>query len=192
MLKLAFIVNCFENPLELTCCLASLKLQKTNTEFDISIHVADNSSNRCTDIKEVCKLFEGVVYHKTTGVCYTATEQVVKQGLKADYLCFASSDGYYVPGFALTMMEVVHRTHADLVYCNVLYDPRLHGRGIYSVLETFPEMRWIDKTCYIVKARAFKGFPPHKDNWRDGALVESFVKKHLNIQKAKGVLVVHI
>jgi hypothetical protein len=188
--KLAFIVNAFENPLELTCCLASIKLQKLNTACSIEAHVADNSKKGAEHIAEICRLFEGVVYHKTTGECYGAAETVAKK-IKTDWICFASSDGYYVPGFAITMLEVAQRLKPDLVYCNCLYDPRLHGRGIYSVLETYPEMRWIDKTCFIVRANKFKGFPPHAQDWRDGALVEDFVAKGYKIVKAKGILVVH-
>ena len=191
MLKLAFIVNAFENPLELTCCLASLKLQKTNTEFDIEIHVADNSKDRFEHIQEVCKLFQGVVYHKTEGTsCYKSAEDVVSK-IQADWLSFASSDCYYVPGFSIILMEVAHRLRSDFVYCDMLYDPRLHGRGLYSVLNTFPEMRWIDKVCFMIKTEHFKGFPQHKDDWRDGALVEDCVKRNLKMHKAKGVLVVH-
>ncbi len=178
--------------MELTCCLASLKLQKTNTDMELQIHIMDNSKDAraIQNIRQVCMLFEGVVYHKTHGHCYTGADELAPS-IKADYLCFASSDGYYVPGFSLTMLEVCHRLNSDLVYCDCVYDPRLHGRGIYSVLNTSPEMRWIDKTCFIVRKKLFKGFPKHPDNWCDGELVEQFVRKGYKLDKAKGVLVVH-
>ena len=191
MVKLSFIVSCFEDPLNLTCCLASLRLQTVLDQyFTLEIRVADNSVKRSKEVQEVCKMFEAN-YHKCGGEsCYNPSAKIAKS-LETDWLCFASSDGYYVSGFASTMLEVAVRLNSDLVYCNCLYDPRLHGRGIYSVLDTFPEMRWIDKTCFIIKKSQFKGFPPHKQDWRDGALVESFVKRGLKLDKAKGILVVH-
>lgn len=190
MTSLAFIVSAFENSLELTCCLASLKLQAKNNEMSIAIHVADNSVEHAAYVQQACALFEGVVYHKTSGGCYKAAEQVNRE-IRADWLCFASSDSYYVPGFAQIMLETAIRCKSDLVYCDCLYDPRLHGRGVYSVLNVFPEMRWIDKTCFIVRRELFKGFPKHEQDWRDGALVEQFVSKGYRLAKAKGILVVH-
>lgn len=195
MQRLAFIVNAFENPLEVTCCLSSLLLQWPSEAYKIQIHVADNSK---TDfVKQLftigCfSLINNITYHKTEGHCYTASEQVAKslEG-QTDYLCFASSDGYYVPGFSSIMLETAARTQADLVYCNVLYDPRLHGRGIYSVLDSFPEIRWIDKTNFIVRADKFNGWPSHPQMWCDGQFVEDLVKSGGKVVKAKGVLVVH-
>lgn len=190
MTILAFIVNAFENPVELRCCLASLQLQWQSAAYQIQIHVADNSKAIVKyDIINMCSEL-GIAYHKTEGHCYTASEQVAKE-VKADYLCFASSDGYYVPGFSSIMLETAMRTNADLVYCNVLYDPRLHGRGIYSVLDSFPELRWIDKTNFIVRADKFKGWPTHPQMWCDGQFVEDLVASGGKIAKAKGILVVH-
>ena len=194
MIHLAFVVSTYEDPMALMGCLASLKLQQTNGDCKISIHVTDNSvrSEALDNTEDVCKLFDDVKYYRTQAECYGSAEYVVlEKSFRADYVCFASSDSYYVPGFTLTMLETAYRSKADLVYCNCLYDPRLHGRGLYSVLETFPEMRWIDKTSFIVRKSLFKGFPLHEKDWRDGALVESFVKKNYKLAKAKGVLVVH-
>lgn len=194
MTTLAFIVNAFENPAELRCCLASLQLQWQSATYKIEIHVADNSKKirpRLNKIELLCEEL-GAFYHITEGHCYTASEYVANfiNG-RADYLCFASSDGYYVPGFSSIMLETAMRTNADLVYCNVLYDPRLHGRGIYSVLDSFPELRWIDKTNFIVKASCFRGWPTHPQMWCDGQFVENLVASGGKIAKAKGILVVH-
>lgn len=190
-MKLAFIVNAFENFLELQCSLASLKLQWPSKAFSTEIHVADNSlSEICiNDIRNLCSMM-GVNYHKTEGHCYTASQAVSKL-VEADYLCFASSDGYYVPGFSVIMMEVALRLKSDLVYCNTLYDPRLHGRGIYSVLDSVPEMRWIDKTNFIVRKELFTEWPSHPQNWCDGQFVENLMRDGKKLDKAKGVLVVH-
>lgn len=186
---LAFIVNAFQNPLEVQCCLASLRLQWPSDAFKIDIHVADNSRN--DNLKSICEDYNAK-WHKTEGHCYTGSEQVVaKLAGSVDYLCFASSDGYYVPGFSSIMMETAFRTQADLVYCNVLYDPRLHGRGIYSVLDSFPELRWIDKTNFIVRASCFQGWPSHPQMWCDGQFVEDLVRSGGKLAKAKGILVVH-
>lgn len=173
-------------------CLAALRLQVLNSEFDIEMHVADNSDDEIIsgDIVEICSQFDANYYKCGGKSCYDSATKVAKK-IEVDWLCFASSDCYYVPMFSMIMLEVAVRCKSDLVYCNMLYDPRLHGRGIYSVLETFPEFRWIDKGGFIIKAFRFKGFPPHELDWRDGALVESFVKKGYRLDKAKGVLVVH-
>lgn len=195
MISLAFIVNTCNDPLALSCCLASIKLQKLNRECTIGVYVIDNSSSElmAANIKEVCRMFcAEYISYETKDSCYTVSEMLLGTDLvKEDFICFASSDGYYVPGFTQIMLEVVNRLGSDLVYCNCLYDPRLHGRGLYSVLDTLPEMRWIDKTCFIIRRSLFKGWPPHEKDWRDGALVEAWVKKGYRLDKAKGVLVVH-
>jgi glycosyltransferase involved in cell wall biosynthesis len=186
--KLSFIVNTFENPLELTCCLASLRLQKG--EY-VDILVADNSKrlDLIASIEMICDHFKAN-YYKTEGECYGASEALI-QYVKTEWVCFASSDGYYVPGFSSIMLNAADKFSADFVYCDCLYDPRLHGRGIYSVLCTFPELRWIDKTSFIVKTALFHGWPPHKNDWRDGAFVEECVTKGYKMVKAMGVLLVH-
>jgi len=192
MISIAFIVSTCNDADSLLTVLSSLNNQKLNEEIKMEVHIADNSK---TDLerartKKVCDLFN-YTYHETHGKdCYPSAEEVVAT-LKADYLCFPSSDGYYVPGFTITMLEVAHRLESDVIYCDCLYDPRLHGRGIYSVLNTFPEMRWIDKTCFIIKSSIFKGFPPHKDRWCDGQLIEDLAKADYRLDKAKGVLGVH-
>lgn len=188
MTTLAFIVNAYENPLEVRCCVSSLLLQWPSETYNTQVHVADNS-NKTAAVAAVCSSLN-VYWHQTEGHCYTASEQVASK-IEADYLCFASSDGYYVPGFSSIMLETAMRTNADLVYCNVLYDPRLHGRGIYSVLDSFPEIRWIDKTNFIVKASCFRGWPAHPQMWCDGQFVENLVASGAKIAKAKGILVVH-
>lgn len=193
MVKLCFIVNSYNNPSELLMHLACLKLQTTNEHFTVDIAIADNSDNEkaMANIVSVCKLFDGVQYFKTKNDgCYESAT-VVSKKVDADYLCFSSSDNYYMPMFSLLMLEVAVKNNSDLVYCNCVYDPRLHGRTIYSVLDTFPEQRWIDKGCFIIRKTKFKGFPAHKDDWRDGALVEQFVKKGYKLDKAKGILMVH-
>lgn len=187
MHKIAFIVATFENPLELLCCLASLKLQT----FQVDIYVTDNSVNedKIKEISNICNILK-VNYFKTTGDCYTASEQVIDL-IDCDWVCFASSDGYYVPGFTSIMYQTALQYNSDLVYCDCVYDPRLHGRGIYSVLHTFPEKRWIDKTCFIVKRRLFRGWPSEVNSWRDGAFIEECVASDYRLNKAKGVLVFH-
>jgi glycosyltransferase involved in cell wall biosynthesis len=192
MITLTFIVNTFNNPLELLGCLASLKLQKLNDKFKVNVHVADNSDQPCLadNIKDTCNLFEDIVYHKTSGDCYSAIEEIY-ESIETDWFCFASSDCYYVPGFAFLMLEASVRYSADFVYCDCVYDPRLHGRSIYSVLNTVPENCWIDKTSFIIKKQLFNGFPQHSKDWRDGALVEELVKANVKMCKAKGVLLFH-
>lgn len=196
MQSLAFIVNAFENPMEVRCCLASIQLQWLSEAFKIHIHVADNSKGtRYQDeIRAICLEYTNdripVTHHQTEGHCYTGSEQVARQ-ITADWLCFASSDGYYVPGFSVLMLGTAMRSNADLVYCNVLYDPRLHGRGIYSVLDSFPEICWIDKTSFIVKSSWFKGWPAHPNMYCDGQFVEDLIRDGGKVAKAKGVLVVH-
>ncbi len=195
MISLAFIVSTHNDPLALSCCLASIRLQKLNSECTIRIYVTDNSTDPLAmdNIMGVCRMYDASYYlmqHKEAS--YGSSAALLADGLVLeDYICFASSDGYYVPGFTITMLEVAQRLDSAMVYCNCLYDPRLHGRGVYSVLDTVPEMRWIDKTSFIVRRTLFKGWPPHPKDWRDGALVEEFVKDGHRIDKAKGVLVVH-
>jgi hypothetical protein len=49
----------------------------------------------------------------------------------------------------------------------------------------------IDKTNFIIRRELFKGFPPHRRNWRDGALIEQAIRDGAKPAKAPGVLVVH-
>ena len=190
-LKLSFITYCYGDfTMQLRCMLAGLKCQIVNPKaFSIDIHVLDISKKPNPEIELVCKQFADVSY-RTAKNGYDGCTNLLKT-LNTDYVCLTGCDNYVVPGFSHIMLEAAHRLKADLVYCDCVYDPRLHGRGLYSVLNTVPELGWIDNACYIFKKEPFRGYPPHAKDWRDGALAEEFVKRGLRVFKAKGVLVVH-
>jgi hypothetical protein len=191
---ITFIVNTCDDPDFLTCCLASLRVQSSKLlDYYLYIVIADNSKNthNIEANKRLALQFDAVwLPGLGDNSCYE-TLNVLSKHLCTDWLCFPSSDGYYVPGFCELMLTAGETSGVDFVYCDTLYDPRLHGRGIYSVLHTHPQERWIDKTSFIIRKKAFKGFPPHPQDWRDGALVEQLVKDKVSMTKAMGVLVVH-
>jgi hypothetical protein len=190
---LTFLVGSFNNPAETLLTLASLNLQQINNEMVLRITVVDNSDN-VVAAKNIADIADNFNYDYIKGndpkSCYNVVSEVAKQ-TETDWICFASADCYYVPAFSFLMLEAARRYDADFVYCDGLFDPRLHGRGIYSVLNVFPEIRFIDKAGFIIKKRIFSGFPSHPQDWRDGQLVEDLVKQGVKMAKAKGVLWVH-
>jgi GT2 family glycosyltransferase len=187
---ISYIVSAYDRPDLLACCLGSLAVQADPHE----IIVCDNhppTNRRIAD-------WYGARYRDTSATngqsCYHGLE-VDPMG---DWLCFPSADSYYVPGFARIMLQAAQANGWEFVYCDVLYDPRLAAyRGAqdeYSVLDVAPEIGRIDKTGFLVTARAFAsvgGWPPHPLDFRDGALAERLVATGIRHGKAKGPMVVH-
>jgi hypothetical protein len=190
MLQLSFFVHCYgDYAMQLRCYLAALKCQVVTKDYKIDIHVLDTSKVNNPEFELICKTFVDIHYHKVENAFDGCTR--ILNTVKTDYVCLTACDNYLVPQFSFIMLETAHRLKSDLVYCDCVYDPRLHGRSTYTVLSTVPELGWIDNACYIFRKTAFKGYPYHAKNWRDGMLAEEFMKRGLKIDKAKGILVFH-
>jgi glycosyltransferase involved in cell wall biosynthesis len=174
--------------------LLSLRLQ---TESNIEVLVADNSIDESIRGQNVrlCDYSDHVTYLHCGGTsCYRSSTRAAKFAV-GEYLCFPSDDGYYVPGFAALMLEAARNNNWDLVYCDVVDDPRQFGR--YGVRDVQPALGYIDKTCYIVKREVFMrlgGFPAREgdNDWAaDWWLVDDLIKSGVRHGKLDQLLVVH-
>ncbi len=182
---ISFIVSACDHPRELDCCLASLRVQGGE------IVVCDNGllSDAKIHFDGAKRLFTGVAGARN---CYESANMVYAEAA-GEWLCFPSDDSMYVARFADIMLSRAEKTGAGLVYCDCVYalgSEQNHWPN-YTVLDSSPRMGRIDKTCFIVRRELFTGFPPHPQNYRDGALIEELVRSGVKHAKAPGVLVVH-
>ncbi len=199
---ISYIVSSCNRPGMLTACLASLYVQ-TGLQ-DSEIIVCDNSDHPQSRIEvEADAAWFGARYLNTGALspaigvtCYHDTSYTEPRG---EWLCFPSDDSYYVPHFTRIMLAAAEANCWELVFCDVLYDPRLafDTRGIqdmYSILDTQPRLGGIDKTSFIITRAAFDsigGWPQHEAGWRDGALAQAVVDAGIPHGKAPGVMLVH-
>jgi len=186
---ISFIVSVFDRTLPLYCLLPSLMLQEPPWE----IIVTDASTDPGVQaIHRAAAEWVGARYLSTPGLdCYADAEKAIPLAT-GTWICLPNDDGYYVPGFAQTMRQAAREHGWDLVYCDLVYDPRL--AGVYEVLRVVPKLMGIDKTCFIVRRSVMPPVFPGKDvNWKfcDGWLVEQLVKAGVRHGKAPGVMVVH-
>ena len=184
---ISFIVSVYDRPWNLKALVPLLVSQHGHSETLI----CDNFGSAESDVA-------GTQIYRTgewgAGGCYESANMVCERGIpQGDWLCFPSDDSLYVSQFGRIMLETASREKAELVYCDCVYKQGTLDTGwpAYSVLNVSARMGRIDKTCFIVKRELFKGFPPHPQDYRDGALIEELVKRGVRHAKAPGVLVVH-
>lgn len=186
--KVSFILSAFNRPTHLICALASLAIQTRPHEIIVTDNSDDPEAKKRQN--EAARDF-GASWIDThiqgARHCYESAELAAPLAT-GDWLAFPSDDGYYVPGYSDTMLKAAAAGRWDLVYCDLIYDPRMGGR--YGVLRVEPRLRHIDKTCFMVKRDKFEGFPD-RGVFGDGHLIESLVGRGLRHGKAPGVLLVH-
>jgi glycosyltransferase involved in cell wall biosynthesis len=183
--RVTLIVSTFHSPDKLTCLLYSLKVQ---TFADFEVLVADNSTEPemlGRDQAIVAGMRDARFRHCATGPsdCYYAADKLAKEA-RGDYLAFPSDDNYYVPGF----LEVMLRQRADLIYCDMIYDPRY--TGTWAQVDVHPTAGHIDKGGFLLRKSQFTRFPADR-TWADGLLVEELMGRGVSHAKAPGVLWVH-
>jgi glycosyltransferase involved in cell wall biosynthesis len=182
--KCTFIVSAFDRPDALACLLYSLKIQ---TERDFQVIVSDNGGS--PEMFNAVKKLEDSRFRYIDMLfsnCYQSSNGVVRFA-SGEYLCFPSDDNYYVPQF----LELMLKPQADLIYCDMLYDPRLTGS--YAPVNVGPG-RDIDKGGFLVRRDCFQPFPWEREDglrMADHFLINDLVKAGLSCAKVPGVLWVH-
>jgi hypothetical protein len=154
MVELAAIVSCYKQPEHLWVCLASLRLQREIEKpwgnIPLEIIVVDDAQLK---ENEAVALHYGCKYIPTDfGDCYASTEVGIKAST-APYICFPSHDNWYVPEFAARMLSAIESRRLDLVYCDMLHDPRYTGK--YMIVHTKPVCHRVDKGGLVVKRGVF-------------------------------------
>ena len=203
-MRISYIVSAYNNPNYLPCLLHSLKVQ---TDQSFEVIVTDNSDDPLQqqliehEVNNFRFLFGRPWYVRTIGpTCFHSAEEGARFTL-GEFLCFPSDDSYYVPTFGETMYKAAIETPADLVLCDMLYDPR-SGQGRYAAVEQHPRRNWFDKTGFILRRSLFEGFPNKVDGYdanrtgavvdcADGMLAESLVARGVSYKELRDVLVVH-
>ena len=183
---ITYIVSCINRPDHLACCLYSLKIQSDPL---LEVIVVDNSLDQ--GMEKIVKMVDDKrfrYYNPQAPNCYHSSNYGAKLA-NGQFLCFPSDDSYYVPLFGQIMYQFANITRTNLVYCDMLYDPRIPKR--YAVVEVTPTLRHIDKTGFIIRKDYFTEFPLDNAVVADGIMIENLVKKGIKHGKASGVLVVH-
>jgi len=188
---ITFIVSAYNRPMRLECALISLHLQTHPHE----IIVTDNSDNAkiLERNRQTCAKY-GARFIATRELgavhCYESAECGIPFA-RGEWLSFPSDDGYYVPGFAESLVMTGERNKWDLVFCDIVMDPRTFPTPPrWDVMRTDARSYRIDKNCFAVRRSKFEGFPD-KGVIGDGRLIDSLVRRGLRRGKAPGVLVVH-
>jgi GT2 family glycosyltransferase len=149
--KISFLVSVAAGLDFLPCMLWCLKAQWFK---DIEVLVTDSSKDPAANahnLLHVQLLNDPRFRYLHVGLpnCYQCAEVGV-QHTTGEYVVFASDDDYYVPGFASRMLAAAEQSpKADLVYCDVVYDPRW-ARGhcrINDDQQCMPELdTWVHYT----------------------------------------------
>lgn len=181
----SLIVSCHNRPDALGCCLYSLKRQ-TMPHFEAL--VADNSPSDevATHNERIVRSLddERFSYHLVRAQdCYRAAEFLMPK-CTGEWVGFPSEDNIYWPAYLTLMLQ----QPADLLYCNMVYDPRYNGRWSEIVVE--PKLGHIDKGGFLMRRKWFTKFPSNP-TLADGLLVNELMRRGVTHAKAPGVLWVH-
>lgn len=193
-----YIVSCFERPLYLTCCLASLRLQ---TDTDHEVFIADNAIDPFVANwhRATADRF-GAIYVNTRSHqsspgwdSYWAAEWVVHNAARGEFVCMPSDDSYYVPCFQERMLTKARTENLELVYCNMLY-----GRPgeNYRLLDVQAKVCHIDKTGYFLRRDRWVDYPakstvPGAGSCSDGEQIEELKRQGVRHGKVEEYLAVH-
>lgn len=191
---ISYIVSVYDRTKSLNACLATLDVQEGKKE----VLVCCNSTSQTIvlECQRICLRYE--VNLRLTGFdgahgCYESADMTAPLA-KGEWLCFPSDDSLYVEDFSRIMLQTASSTKADLVYCDCLYKAGSDKSSLwpsYTVMNVEPRLERIDKTCFILRRELFKGFPPHRMDWRDGQLINDLVAQGVRHAKAPRVLCVH-
>lgn len=201
--SVTYIVSSYDRPRALRGCLAALQVQ---TDPDFEVIVADRAADE--RIAAEHWLIVGEMrderfryVHASSLVdpwnrhCYYFITWLVEQGhTNGEWLCFPSDDSYYVPTFQATCLARARLNNWSLVWPEMLYDPRLHGR--YALLDARACVGGIDKTGFLLRRDAWIGFPtlgrPESgDACADGEMIVTLVARGVAHGKVDEIMVVH-
>jgi hypothetical protein len=186
--RVTFIVAVWKKTTSMWCQLASLADQTVPVEILVTEDGDDPAI--MAEHQRAADQFGAKLIVTQAGMDSKAANMVWEQ-TRGEWLGFANDDGYMVPKYAELMIAAAEKHGWDLVYCDLVYDPRLTGK--YDVLLAEPRLGRVDRTSFLVRRKVWEGFVPYGDNWlwADGATIEAMIKRGVAHGKAKGVLVVH-
>jgi Glycosyl transferase family 2 len=191
-ISISYILSTYHNPDALCCALYWLKAQ---TQSDIEVIVADNSTDPIMvgrNESAVKRLNDRRFRYYNTRMfdCYASAEFAVQRA-RGEFLCFPSDDSYYVPMFGEVLLKAARQHNLDLVYCNMVMDPRYYN--IHWVLDVGPRIAQIDKSGFLLRKSKFVVFPGDIVSriYADGALIEELVRQGVRHGKVKDILAFH-
>jgi hypothetical protein len=190
--SISYIVSTYHRPDLLPCVLHSLKVQ---TSRDFEVLVTDNSTdpNLIMQNKAIVDSLDDSRFHYFNvqlPECYSSAEWGVSRSM-GEFVCFPSDDGYYVPRFGELMLKAARQHQLELVYCNMVYDPRYFG--VYWVLDVEAKHTKIDKTGFLLRRDRFINFPGKINGAcdADGYLIDELVRQGIRHGKVVDIMVVH-
>jgi len=204
MPAVTYIVSVYERPRALRGCLACLQVQ---TDPDFEVIVANTGPNEAMQRahEEVVAQFAcddprfsyvNTLEYKSSPAwdCYWAAEWVVEHLASGDWICLPSDDSYYVPMFQERCLARARLNNWSLVWPEMLYDPRLHGR--YEKLDARACVGGIDKTGFLIRRDAWIGFPSKPTDYSrsscaDGEMIAELVGRGVAHGKIDEIMVVH-
>ncbi len=195
--EISFIVSAYDRPMCLNACLATLALQTESLELIVCINSTDRAMYKRNEA--ICNRYGALALPtgKMGARCCYSSADIAAKVAKGEWLCFPSDDSIYMPGFSDLMLRAARESNLDLVHCNMVYDPMglIQKSGRYGLMESRPQINYIDKTNFMVKRKLFKGFPGKKIEGHsqcDVLFIEDVMRRGARQGKPDGpILAVH-
>lgn len=202
MPSVTYIVSSFDRPRALRGCLAALQVQ---TDPDFEVIVADRAADEKIAAEHWLIVSEmrderfryvhgGQLDAQWSQNCLWFATWLIDNGhTHGEWLCFPSDDSYYMPTFQATCLTRARLNNWQIVWPEMLYDPRLHGR--YAFLDARACVGGIDKTGFLLRRDAWIGFPTlgqvYGDSCADGEMIVTLVGRGVPHGKVEECLVIH-
>jgi hypothetical protein len=196
-----YVISAYNRPDHLLGCMASLMVQ---TDDNFEAIIADNATlpayQRLNEIA-VEKLDDERFRHINTQAfnnspgfdCYHSAEVIVDRYAAGEYIVLPSDDSLYMPVFQETCLQAAREHDWQLIYVDMLYDRRGHGRYHHKVVA--PKVCEIDKTCFMLRRDCWIGFPDKPQTLSssccDGQMIERLVQSGIRHGHVAEPLVVH-
>lgn len=185
----SYLNSPFENRIMTLHCLLYSLLSQTYQNFEIIVHHDGPLEDK--SLKKKIELID-------ERICFIETEErknkwgfherhaLATKDDNADYILFTNDDNYYVPIFLQYYVYILKSQNTELVYCNII-----HNENAYRVINTFPEIGYIDLGCYITSLRLIKNTAwTSLDRVADGIYFKELALK-TNPVKVDSILFVH-
>ena len=163
----SYLNSPYENRINTLYCLIYSLLAQTYNNFEIIIHhdgplenesLKDKFETLDPRIKFICS------ESRKNNWGFHERYNLAIEDHDSDYILFTNDDNYYVPIFLEAMTKTMARDNYDLCYCNLV-----HNERNYAVIDTIPEISFIDLGCFISSIDLIRKVPwKHMHKEADG------------------------
>lgn len=185
----SYLNSPYENRINTLYCLTYSLLAQTYNNFEIIIHhdgplenksLKDKFEQLDSRIKFICS------ESRKNNWGFHERYNLAIEDHDSCYILFTNDDNYYVPIFLESMINLLTNNKYNLAFCNLI-----HNERNYCMIDTYPEIGYIDLGCFISCVDLIKKIPwkyMHKE--ADGEYFKELYKIS-NPIKISNILFVH-